>query len=53
MPGSKSPPLAQWREVGQERPQMALALKVRQRTRLHVAFLRIDGSPAIIAGRPL
>jgi hypothetical protein len=31
---------------------MALALKVRQRARLRVAFLRVDGSPGIIAGRP-
>jgi hypothetical protein len=31
---------------------MALALKVRQRTRLRVAFLRVDGSPGIITGLP-
>jgi hypothetical protein len=31
---------------------MTLALKVRQRTRLRVAFLRIDGSPGIITGPP-
>jgi hypothetical protein len=31
---------------------MALALKVGQRTRLHVAFLRVNGSPRIIAGPP-
>ena len=32
---------------------MAFTLKVRQRTRLRVAFLRGDGSPGIIAGRPI
>jgi hypothetical protein len=31
---------------------MALALKVGQRTRLHVAFLRVDGSPGTIAEPP-
>jgi hypothetical protein len=31
---------------------MAYALKVGQRTRLHVAFLRVDGSPGIVAGPP-
>ena len=32
---------------------MAFALKVGQRTHLHVAFLRVDGSPGTIAGPPL
>jgi hypothetical protein len=32
---------------------MALALKVGQRTRLHVAFLRVDGSPGTVAGPPI
>jgi hypothetical protein len=32
---------------------MAFALKVGQRTRLHVAFLRVDGSPGTVAGPPL
>jgi len=31
---------------------MALALKVGQRTRLHVTFMRIDGSPGTVAGPP-
>ena len=31
---------------------MAFALKVRQRTRLRVAFLRVDGIPGIMAGPP-
>jgi hypothetical protein len=31
---------------------MAFALKVGQRTRRHVAFLRVDGSPGTIAGPP-
>lgn len=31
---------------------MAFALKVGQRTRLHVAFMRVDGSPGTIAGPP-
>jgi hypothetical protein len=32
---------------------MAFALKVGQHTRLHVAFLRIDGSPGTVAGVPI
>jgi hypothetical protein len=31
---------------------MAFALKVGQRTHLHVAFLRVDGSPGTVAGPP-
>jgi hypothetical protein len=31
---------------------MAFALKVGQRTHLHVAFLRVDGRPGIVAGPP-
>ena len=31
---------------------MAFALKVGQRTRLQVAFLRVDGSPGTVAGPP-
>jgi hypothetical protein len=32
---------------------MAFALKVGQRTRLHVAFLRVDGRPGTVAGPPI
>ena len=32
---------------------MPFALKVGQRTRLHVAFLRVDGSRSAVAGRPI
>jgi hypothetical protein len=32
---------------------MAFALKVGQRSRLHVAFLRIDGSRSTVAGPPI
>lgn len=31
---------------------MAFALKVGQRARLHVSFLRVDGSPGTVAGPP-
>jgi hypothetical protein len=31
---------------------MAFALKVGQRTRLHVAFLRVDGRPGLLAAPP-
>jgi hypothetical protein len=31
---------------------MALALKVGQRTRLHVSFMRVDGSPGTVASPP-
>jgi hypothetical protein len=31
---------------------MALALKVGQRARLHVSFMRVDGSPGPVAGPP-
>jgi hypothetical protein len=32
---------------------MAFALKAGQRARLRVAFLRVDGSPGIVAGSPI
>jgi hypothetical protein len=32
---------------------MAFALKVGQRTRLHVAFLRVDGNPGTVTGPPI
>lgn len=32
---------------------MAFALKAGQRTHLHVAFLRVDGSPGTVAGPPI
>lgn len=41
------------RDVIQGGLQMPFALKVGQRTRLHVAFLRVDGTPGHIAGIPI